>query len=653
MSNDFVLPDGSCFDLEIGLGDDLPNSEFNSYGTLLEQTSKRLTKYGLKGRKVDALSTVSAECGDDEIQVNSHPVFGALCLVIFSEFLGMKLSEKDTSMNPRYGNFAEDLVMVPDGYEQTYRFARQTSDFRNMAFLDVPKIRLAIDIRPMRMNYSSTNDGKAGMLGSRLAWIPRNAPTRCMWEMFNLFQDLHLGLMRDDKFAYLPTAMGGYGKPIPFGHAPNFEAIISSYKQGTHAPLCRELIRRASRRFSEYTTQGGGNTDEVLNAVARLQSSWHDWIKGKSLYAPTCWLEAPAEVIPYRVVKHGNDVLRDAAARRLLSTGHLVTESDLAITYEHNLLCQFLLNAETHEEFMEKRAEARKQWLNLSTFSLRLIGLITPLRVDQNLQGILEPREYEEFWLATRKGLHLRSFLKQEYLYNRRARDILYQNGPMMTGFSLSPEVTHQRRRYWFEQTKDFGSEFTTDEETADEYQRLLDWLSVEDNPEPAPRRLVEDDPFILREIGRSPDHSGFAIVTDDIALCREAYFLTRRWVCRIPTDWYYMSLYFGDGDEPWLQSLRDKYPFCEWNTILDEGSISSHEEIAFRDGVPICYPVERRLDMTQVSFRKGKRIYARSTTPIEREDYEGRPPGFPQGFLFAPNHFLQRKKHPYRRGWA
>jgi len=233
--DEFVLPDGSIFDLNVGLGNDLQTRRFQRYETFLEGTRKRLLKYGRRPKKVEAFYHIGAEVGDDEIGVSSTPEYGAAELTVFSEFLGMKESGPDTSINPRFGNYAEDLVVVPDGYEQTYRYAQQTSDMRNMAFLDVPKLRLAIDIRPGRMDHSSTNDGKAGMLGSRLAWLPRSSPVRCIWEVFNLMQDINLGLMRDSKFPYLPTALGGYGKPLPFGKASNFEAIITRYKQGTHA----------------------------------------------------------------------------------------------------------------------------------------------------------------------------------------------------------------------------------------------------------------------------------------------------------------------------------------------------------------------------------------------------------------------------------
>jgi len=651
MSNSFVLPDGSCFDTDVGLGGTQNLPRFQGYGTLLEKTRERLSMYGLKARRVDALASIGAEAGDDEIGVDTNPVFAAAKTVVYSEFLGMKVSEEDTCINPRFGNFCEDLVIVPDGYAQTYRYAQQTSDFRNMAFLDVPKIRLAIDVRPGRMDHSATNDGKAGMLGSRLAWLPRNSPVRCTWEMFNLFQDINLGLCRDDKFAYLPTALGGYGKPIPFGHAPNFDAFCLRYKQGTHAGLARELIRRTNRRFREYTTEHGQNTDEVLSAVSRLQSSWHDWIKGKSLYAPTCWLDAPPEVAQYRVGTHGADVRVDSAMRRLQSSGYLVTESDLAVAYEHNQLCKYLLEANTHEQFMKTREEARSKWLNLSTFSLRLYGYIQPLRVDQTLQGPMTSSEYDEFWFnITKSRLNLRMFLRQENYYTREAKDLVYLNGPMKVRVPLVPKVTQQGRRYWFEQTKDE----LDDVETTEEFDSLLEWIKHDPlHTQPPSRRMLADDPFILREIGDSNQEDAFCIVTDDIRLCREAFQTTRRWVIRVPVKWYYMDMYYGDMSSPWEAKAKGKFPFQNWKTILDTGSIESYEEIGFKDGVPILWPVEQPFRMTSTSFKNSRRIRSIPTNPEPEVEENWEPYRFPEGYMFVPGNLSSRKKHPHRRGWA
>lgn len=628
-----------------------PTPAFEGYERFLASTKARLAKYGLRPSKIDStVNGISARVGDDEVSIDTNPVFPAAKLVVYSELLGMKISESDTSINPRFGNYAEDLVVVPDGYEQTYHYAQQTSNMRNMSFLDVPKLRLAIDIRPGRMTHSSTNDGKAGMLGSRLAWIPRDAPTRCTWEVFNLYQDLNLGLIRDEKFPYLPTALGGYGKPVPFGLASNFEAFCIRYKQGTHAGLAREFVRRANRRFADYSVTHRYSIDPVLSAVSRLQSSWHDWVKGKSLYAPTCWLEAPPEVAELRVAKHGEDVLKDAVLKRLEAQGYLVSESDLAIAYEHNLLCKSLLSAETHEEFLERRERSRREWLNLSTFSMRLIGLITPLGVDGSLQTPLLDHEYEHFWFnITSKRLNLRAFLRSENFYDRAAKDLVYLKGPMKVKVPLHPTITQMGRRGWFEPVKDEQNDL----QTTEEFDSLLEWVKTYTGGSVPPlRRTVEDDPFIIKEISLDPQ-KGYCIVTDDVKLCRKAYNETRSWIVRVPVKWYYMALYYTDDAEPWLKEMNHRFPFYEWKTILDDGSITSYEEIGFRDGVPVLWPAKRDFLMCSTSIRNGRRVRQAADKPDEETSVDWRPYRFPEGYMFAPNQFLGKRRHPTSRGWA
>jgi len=473
-----------------------------------------------------------------------------------------------------------------------------------------------------------------------------------MWEVFNLFQDLNLGLIRDDKFAYLPTALGGYGKPVPYGKASNFDAFCTRYKQGTHKGLALELVRRANRRFKEYTLEHRYNVDEVLSAVSRVQSSWHDWIKGKSLYAPTCWLEAPPEVAKFRVAKHGNDVAFDNVLKRLEASGHLVAESDLAVAWEHNLLCGYLVGSKTHEEFMRIREESRKEWLNHSTFSMRLYGMIEPLGIDQSLQGEMDPDEYREFWLnITSRKLNLRNFLRAENFYLREAKDFVYKMGPMKVRVPMYPEVTHQKRRYWFEQTIDRQDHLDNDEE----YDSLLKWVLDENRPiQPPSRKLTEDDPWILKQIGASSASSAFCIVTDDVKLCREAYNSTKRWICRVPCKWYYMDTYFGEGDQPWQQRLQKDYPTHQWETIIDQGSIESYEELGFRDGVPILWPVKRPFDLQKRSITvTGKRLRAATTKVEEEENLQWEPYRFPHGYMFTQNRLFERRKHPHARGMA
>jgi len=221
----------------------------------------------------------------------------------------------------------------------------------------------------------------------------------------------------------------------------------------------------------------------------------------------------------------------------------------------------------------------------------------------------------------------------------------------MMVRVPMYPEVTTQRRRYWFEQTRDRQDHLDTNEE----YELLLNWVKDPARPEQPPsRKLTEDDPFILKQITSADSSSAFCIVTDDIKLCREAHQSTRKWICRIPCKWYFMSTYFGEGDSPWEAILQRDYPIVRWETIIDTGSIESYEELGFRDGVPIKWPVKRPFVMTKPSITpSGKRVRSGTTEVVEEEDLQWTPYRFPEGYLFTRTRLYERRKHPHARGMA
>jgi hypothetical protein len=310
------------------------------------------------------------------------------------------------------------------------------------------------------------------------------------------------------------------------------------------------------------------------------------------------------------------------------------------------------VGCDTHEEFLRKRKESRDSWLNLSTFSMRLYGYLQKIGVDPSLHGKLNPEEYQEFWgFITKSRLHLRSFLRQESFYRREAKDLVYEIGPMMVRIPIFPKVTQQGRRYWFEPSRDTRNSI----ETKEEFDSLLKWVIEDPKAEhnPPSSVLIEDDPVIIREIGSTGQKYGYAVVSDDVSLCRKAYLSTRVWVCRVPVKWYYMAVYYSDDPEPWIKELSSLYPFYEWKTIQDTGSIESYEEVGFRDGQPIRWAAERPFCLTKPSIRGLRRLRSQRTFPEVEDNPDWRPYRFPEGYLFSPSMFRQKQRHPHRRGWA
>jgi hypothetical protein len=641
----FAVPDGTFFDPNFGLDcaqDGDTERIDRALPGLVEEGNKILQKYGFEpisqADVVKPIHEISSEVGDDEECYSNNKAFIALVPVMHMR-AGMKISWKDTSINSRFGNFAEDLVLLPDGYYQTYHNARKTSSHFEMAYLDVCKLRLAIDIRPMRMDHSGTNDGKAAMVGSRNAWIPFNSPIKGIYEIFSLYQDINLGFIRDKKFAYLPQQLGGYGKPIPFMEPSNFERFNKAFRQGTYASLHREIVRRTIVWLHNESLGFEQEKDPLLSHIVRFETSFHDWIKNKSIYAPVTWLEIPDYLSQYIAGRTSEDKRKNTAMQRLAADGDLVTEQQLEIAVEHNELCRSLLGEENVASFKKKRDEKIAEWKKLSIYSLLQMGQIRELRLEGLGLRELRPIEILRFHSLVRdKGKALKMALRDEAYYWPEALRAVYERGPMSVSFSCAPLTrvgfTIAERRVDMEDP----------EEGPKEHEELREWLRKGARGK-MPTKLVNDDIPLIEEAQES---SLVVIVTDDKALCRDMNRIKGCPVFRVPCEWYFRSLYFGEADQPWLAYCRKNFPAFLTQSMIDTGSVTSFEETYFKDGVLSSKKIRQPLNIFKEPGVKDKIDMEES----ERFD-DGPPEGDPRTFLYDRKNVLrsrpQRRKAYYK----
>jgi len=525
------------------------------------------------------VSTIDSEVGDDEFRVSNNLAHIAFSAVMYSR-MKMKVSWEDTSINSCYGNFAEDLITLPTNYSQTWLNYRKTGS-GDLAFLDVPKLRLAIDIRPMRMDHSGTNDGKASMVGSRQQWIPRGSAFKGIYEVFSLFQDVNLGLHRDRKFPYLPPALGGYGKRLPFHQPSNFERFMKSFKQGTHSELIREIVYRTIDYISAKRSFQDPLPDPLLSHLVRFQSSFHNWVKGRSIYAPVTWVDIPPGLEAFQIAKSGTDPTLDEVINRLISERRLITEQQLQIAVEHNELCKSLLETRNVLESRMIREKARKEWTKLSIFSMESYGMIKELNLEKpnRLEAIgdIEILNFYKLVDSLRGGL--RQTLRSETVYSREAMNTIYTNGPMHVRFTMQPKVSAYSRGF-AAQSRDYRD--VEDTELIGKLDSLYDWIVARKAGQdyPVPREIINDDNHIVAECNAQLYN---IIVTDDIRLCRHATSKTGSVIFRVPCEWYYIHIYFGLQD--WSSVISELAPGKEWKTHEDLGSLQSFEEKRFRDG--------------------------------------------------------------------
>nr|BED98307.1 MAG: RNA-dependent RNA polymerase [Aspergillus flavus narnavirus 1] len=638
---DFLIPGGMSFNPDFGL-EDTPNSDreiLSRWNSLSEQANKWLAKYGFEPIDQDDIdqhvAELSAEVGDDEEIVSSSKAFLGLLLPM-QELSGMKVSVEDTCISNRYGNFAEDLVVLPHGPGQTYQFARNTSSERDMSYLDVPKLRLAIDIRPGRMGHSHTNDGKAALVGQRNQWIPLDSPIKGIYEIFSLYQDVNLGMKRDKRFPYLPQSLGGYGKPLPFYEASNFERFNQAFRQGQYAELNREIVRRTVRFLHNESLGLEQDRDPLLGHIVRFESQYHDWIKNRSIYAPVTKLDMPERLLPFKAGQLTRDRAMNNALIRLASEGRLITESKLAVALEHNALCEALLSDEKISDFKSRRDKAISEWRTLSIYALESYGFIKKLTLLGYGLKPLRPLEVLRFnSLVREKRYNLKALLRDENFYWPEAMSEVYNHGPMKVHFRAYPRT---RGGFTFAE-HEWDIVDTKDEHNLNE---LETWLR-EGAVGPQPTAIVADDDTIIKN---ARSDRLIALITEDRNLCREVNRVKGSPVFRVPVDWYYRNTFFGEGDRPWLAKIQEWYPSLEIQEIEDLGSIESFSEQFFLFGVKS----KRRIRQPLNIFREHG-YDPMEFSEDESPDTVSPPPGRPD-FFDRRNILGLRKRHKrtYRR---
>lgn len=568
---------GWTFDLDTGLDRDYAaDVEYirKDQPSVMKEVRKFIQDCKVPVVNPPKLKSLAAEVGDDEQLASNSTVYIAANKVYQNRF-GMKTSESDTAINPRFGNFAEELVIKPDHPSQAYTSVRQHNNWDNMSWIDIPKLRLALNVQPMRLTHSATKDGKYSMVGSRQAWIPKSNRFKGVYEIFSLFQDINLGSTREPKPAYFPTALGGMGKRIPFGNAENYERFISAYKNGRYEYLYREIVSRTTKFLEKWISGENPEPDDLLDLVSKTESYFTDWVKHHSVYSPTCRLDLPPEVEVGRIYDRGNDPVKDDVAGRLLAEGLLISETQVLAIVEHNELCRALTGSQNINEFKEIRDEARREWSKHTAFSDQMRDIFfKEIIFDRSLWAEPPKEFYIHFERVCKEARgNLKSILRKEPVFDRTVIDKIYERGPMMVHLPnlLLPQLGRSQH---YAVAPVVDSAEPSFEAGLD---RLLEWLR---NPEgPPPRDLINDDNTLIMEAGNT-ELPAIALVTDDKKLCRQMYIKVRKPVLRITTEWWLRILAFSDtgGREEFehffTSSTGLKFERCY--LLIDTGSLDT-----------------------------------------------------------------------------
>jgi hypothetical protein len=468
--------------------------------------------------------------------------------------LGYDLSQDDFFVTSSWGTYCEEVFHIPLDRFNTVRTASKLKDNRLLPYLDHPKMRLVIDTKKDRRDYSSVKDGKYTLLGKDTEYAEQGVEGH-LFQVASVLQDICLGLRYERRPVYLPRQIFSVGKMPAFWNTESWaNAIYSQIPKVSNVTVTalRELL------------------DEIPKNLTNMRS-----VKSMERHFDS---EAVTEVFQIPdddPIKNFIIVPRDLAHKippgvldRLVSSKHLTTSSEVEALYLYMKRIETLSQEIVGTDLMEMVFSRCTEMKNY-TFE-------ETLRVCKDFK--------EQFY---KKRWAIKPLLDVDYYFTEDI-DEFRNSDPRNVDI---PEFDYIQR---------FGKRLPPDtpKRRAEEelYNWFVEWRSaiLEDEfYELPPIQLLEDDPYILQQIARS-DEEVIIIVSDDRKLARLASnkFLEKM-ICRISVKhWLLMDA----NERPILDAIKKDLK-ADALILVDEGSLDA---FLWRTDIDtVAYPAwDERIDM-------------------------------------------------------
>jgi hypothetical protein len=304
------------------------------------------------------------EVGDDRIDFTADPKRACSAIVAQTSISRMVTSEADTIISTELWNFCEVTSFVPLHPYQSFDKCRKSGDFQDLGFVDVPPLRIILDVMKGDRSHSSTAVGKATMLGSRM----RTPRTEFLpyWSLASFLQDGLLRTARSSEPKYLPQIMGGSGCRVPYGDPTNLHLYIYAYKNGR----CQRIYGSATRelRQSLSSLEEGKVIMPILCRRLRDKQEYLHGTYAEKVFVPTRqYMSEFGNKLPEPLIKaSGGSNLFTSFENRLIRSRHLVTRTSAEREWEFTtriraaLLSRYrpIPESEALLAFTKKRARA-------------------------------------------------------------------------------------------------------------------------------------------------------------------------------------------------------------------------------------------------------------------------------------------------------
>jgi len=525
----------------------------------------------------DKPSGLHSETGDDKVAFGPQPVLFMAETVLAEKLFGVKPSVPDTFVSRSVCNYAEKFLMMPGNRFETYGYYTRNRTSKT-PFLDIPVARLILPVAKQKGTHSDSIEGKAQLMARTQAYCQEDPLGRWTAECASIIQDACLGIMTYGKFPYLPNALGGLDKPVPFRNEQNFARAVHSYKRGRYRNLILTIVQRSHWMMHPEEAQGFAR-DPFLEEVKHLYQGWQPWYVNYLRHTPTFSGSIPPALLSYSVSHYGLDYMTDLAMRRLHAEGRLVTENQLLIASETQSQFKALLSADSVSEYRAQKESLEKRFRKETVFS-RAFTSLWQREVEADVISAVTPEALSMVvnW-NLRSTNDVRNYLRGTEMFFHEALDEIYLKGPLKVNFPLIAGGFIAQRR---------GKAPRSQRTDPDELEKLEAWVRGDRSLVLPPPELLEDDPIILEQISRSLSSilgqplPAVLLITGDRELCR---LINRRFdivVFRLPPSLIEYRETRGStrrgAIEGFQTQLRAEFSFIDTSlrTIEDTGAVAA-----------------------------------------------------------------------------
>jgi hypothetical protein len=478
---------------------------------------------------------VDSEVGDDHVAFTRSPHVPLMESTMAMALYDMEISVPDTFVSKVYCTFTGKVAVMPqdhfDHYSQT-KVKKEGGDKQTIV-VDLPALRSVVNVNPQVKVNTSSLEGRLNYMSRSIDYSSGTNEEKIV-NTISILQDItHCVFTQGDKFPYLPSFMGGYDKPVPFGSKENLDRALFAYKRGRY----RKLVYTVLDSFYGILFRGERETD-FIREIKSLYSGYQAWYVNYKRNFPLFSGKLPPDFWRYKIPEqYGSSAITSMVLRRLTAEGVLVKERDLVVANEVQSYFKSLIS-EDIDLFQEAKRSVEKKFSSetkLSNCFQELVQGSFDVVILDDIEDHI--KEWATEIRISDSRLYRNAF-GGERLFWREALDEIYLKSPLKVTFPLNGEKYKIMRL-----GRPEPGQLTDDDEPA--VRRLADWVKgdMEKYPFP-PQEILEDDDVLVGKIFHSKDKflaSGsfpaVLIITNDSKLCERANMETSVPVIRLPPE--------------------------------------------------------------------------------------------------------------------